>query len=616
MKHMLEHCQVVFKDHNIVSHFFNARGHDFERTLEGMLRSLACQFIENDKRACKIFLESFRKKNAKHGIGNWRWRETELRDFIVSVVQSKQKNVPQQPLILLVDALDECCESQVREVVAFLERLSAAAMSANTTLKICLSSRHYPHITMRRFQELVVERNEEHSEDIRKYVGDNLILRHQDIEASLLDKASGIFLWVVLVVALLNEAYDQGRLEAMREKVDGIPEDVEKLFENLLKTNNSKMAETVLMLQWVLFARRALKPQELYIATLVGTSPEYLGSLDMEKVTFADIQRRILSTSKGLIETRSAVGTVQFIHESVRDFLLRNRRLQTLSTELQSDPIGASHDRLKACCLSYLSLVTDEAPVPAPWLAQPTAVNTRYPFLRYASQCLLRHAEIVASRNVDQLPFLVRLLESDTIIKRVRHHHMMNMSSQNPPYATPAGLLHLLAGSGYLNLTETFIAGMCEVDIDTGAGDVGTALQFAVANGWQDVAQTLLRNGADVNAPGGTVGTALQAAIAGEKPALVSWLLGRKDIDINAWSDACGTALQLDISRGGDNTRLLLERGADVNAPAGVHGTALQAAVWIEFRALAGATLVPKTNGVGFGIAHTTQVAAELVIVR
>src|SRR5438045_8951152 len=69
------------------------------------------------------------------------------------------------------------------------------------------------------------------------------------------------------------------------------------------------------------------------------------------------IKRYNTSTSKGLIEVRKGrTETVQFIHESVNDFLLRNKRLQTLDPTLEQQAIGSSHDRLMACCMSYIMI--------------------------------------------------------------------------------------------------------------------------------------------------------------------------------------------------------------------------------------------------------------------
>lgn len=80
------------------------------------------------------------------------------------------KQLYSRPLLLLVDALDECDESDVRDVVGFLESLSTYAARNKVPLQICLSSRHYPHIGIDKVVELAVERSPDHRRDIAKYI--------------------------------------------------------------------------------------------------------------------------------------------------------------------------------------------------------------------------------------------------------------------------------------------------------------------------------------------------------------------------------------------------------------------------------------------------------------
>jgi hypothetical protein len=129
------------------------------------------------------------------------------------------------------------------------------------------------------------------------------------------------------------------------------------VFATLLNKDSPDKHETIFLLQCVLFARRALKPEELYFAMVAGTNAQHLGAWDQSRITSEDIQRRITNSSKGLIEIRKdEEKTVQLIHETVNDFLLRNRRPQTLDAVPELNAIGTSHDRLRACCMSYLMM--------------------------------------------------------------------------------------------------------------------------------------------------------------------------------------------------------------------------------------------------------------------
>jgi hypothetical protein len=95
----------------------------------------------NDKRsrpATKMFLNKFDEKEGVLGEGESTWRLAELQDAFYDVVLRGQ--LP--PLELLVDALDECGESQARRFVRFTSRLAAKAIAKEIVFNVCWSSRH------------------------------------------------------------------------------------------------------------------------------------------------------------------------------------------------------------------------------------------------------------------------------------------------------------------------------------------------------------------------------------------------------------------------------------------------------------------------------------------
>jgi hypothetical protein len=50
----------------------------------------------------------------------------------------------------------------------------------------------------------------------------------------ILVKASGIFLWVYLVVPILNKAYDKGRPYSLKKRLEEIPKGLPELFDDIL----------------------------------------------------------------------------------------------------------------------------------------------------------------------------------------------------------------------------------------------------------------------------------------------------------------------------------------------------------------------------------------------
>ncbi|KAL6786624.1 ankyrin repeat-containing domain protein [Trichoderma sp. SZMC 28012] len=513
MKHTLQYCEEkLFKKSIVAAHFFNARGDSFEQTPIGMLRSLVYQLILKESSTYERFIPLFRDKQQKHT--EWAWREPELQDFLLSEILFCPK-----PLVLFVDALDECSESYVRNLVRFLEDLS---IKAKMTLNICLSSRHYPHISMEKHLQLVVEITSEHDKDIIKYAGDKLTKIDEQIKTKVLQKASGVFMWVVLVIEMLNRAYDEGQLEAMHQQLQEVPSDLDDVFLTLLSKDNRRKQETLFILQ-------------------------------------------------GLIEARQG-GTVQFIHESVKDFLVRNKRLRILDPNLESDIIGRSHERLRSCCMSYL---TTQVRYPATDRAQIIALGDQYPFLEYASTYILSHAEM--SGSASQTQFLYHLNKHPLQLELMRLFH--NAFETNSGMACVKGvrLLHIFAYHGLNRLIKILLEK--RINVDAHGGLFGTALQTAAVGDKGEVVKTLLQKGAKINAQGGFFNTALQAAASEGHSEIVSILLKAEANANLTQGGVAGTALIAAAAQGKtDIITMLLKAGANVNAQGGVFGTALQAA--------------------------------------
>jgi hypothetical protein len=200
----------------IISFFFNARGETLERSTIGMYRSLLWQILTAVPESWRVFDNVL----STDGI---EWSVARLQDLFLSIIRI----LGRRPLIAFIDALDECQEEEVREMVDFFVDLSVLARSVSETLHICFSSRHYPHITFGQGLEMVLEGQEGHDQDLRRYINSKLAsikdTQIDEVKTEIFEKASGIFLWVVLVVDILRRAYDHGRMNAVRQRLQEIP---------------------------------------------------------------------------------------------------------------------------------------------------------------------------------------------------------------------------------------------------------------------------------------------------------------------------------------------------------------------------------------------------------
>ena len=405
----------------VISFFFNARGEDLEKSTLGMYRSLLYQIL-NTFPYLQTVLDSLRPTVPREG-ETYRWEKDDLQNLFATAVE----NLGQRRLMCFIDALNECEEDQIRDLVAFLEHLGRLATSSRIHFYVCLSSRHYPHISIENGIEMKLEDQEDHAHDITKYLNGTLRSgrgkQSQQIKAELLRRASGVFFWVVLVVQILNKEYDHGRIHDLRKRLGELPDGLEKLLEEILTRDQGNMEELILCLQWILYTKYPLRQEEVYYAILSGTDPELLTSSTSEEITTQDMERFILSCSKGLAETtRLKARTVEFIHESVREFLLGKNGFSKLRLELGR---GLSHDRLKQCC--YNSVMIDTSAFLPSDMELPAAssekakglresISQKWPFLKYAVRNVLYHADVADGQGVSQRAFVKNFALSKWIL--------------------------------------------------------------------------------------------------------------------------------------------------------------------------------------------------------
>lgn len=223
------------------------------------------------------------------------------------------------PLTIFVDALDEGNDNDIRNLIGFLEDLAICA-STSSILRICLSSRHYPHITVRKGFSLVVEKQRDYDSDVQTYVQTKFIVsdttNSNDLGVAVYSKSSDVFLWVVLVISILGQMSDRGKdMAEMMAFLQLLPRDLEGLFAEILPRGASEVRGRVSLLQWVLYAVTPLNSIELYLAIQHGWP---FPKEDRFKPPSEDLLARcLLHNSRGLIEvTRPEPRIFQFIHET------------------------------------------------------------------------------------------------------------------------------------------------------------------------------------------------------------------------------------------------------------------------------------------------------------
>lgn len=336
----------------------------------------------------------------------------------------------------------------------------------------------------------------------------------RQIKAEILEKSSGIFLWVNLVVHQLNEVQRQdGRLKAVQQRLREIPEAVKNrpapngamplygLFQDIVQKDGKNVENLVRITQIIFCARRPLHLKELYVLL----HQEYNVPFDSSEISYKILTKQVLEVSKGLAEvTKSAQPTVQFIHETVREFL-RDGGLKFISTQ-SVDRDG--HEIMKASCLKQIcSLVSEHLKLVAEYrhrgqfrntqvhqVTHPRQIkfqkqaNEKFPFLEYASENVLFHAENAEAMGLSQREFLESFPIADWVLiyNLFQHYDTKRFSGTTTP------MLYILARHGCDHLIRSSAEFRGQYAREVKDNEFPSALACAIHNGHLDTAWTLV----------------------------------------------------------------------------------------------------------------------------
>lgn len=424
-----------------LSFFFNARGVVEEKSTTGLYRSLLHQLFRKAKGLTEG-LEWMTVDGAR-GVARNGWHEQALKQTLARTVEQ----LGNHSLTIFVDALDECDQKQAADMVSHFEELCERAREMQVTLRICFSSRHYPDISIQNGIETVLEDEEGHKADIQSFIKSRLRLgaskATEALREEILAQSSQSFLWVVLVVHIVNAEFryptSPVSIKKIQTRVKDIPPQQHDLFEMILTQDGVNLDQLRICLNIILFAFRPLDPQELYFAVQLGLDSECSTLWDQADVEPQQMKKFVRTYSKGLAEvTRNKAAKVQFIHESVRDFLLGKYRAQWSGAAENIE--GQAHELLRDCCFAQLKATIDGIPDPLPPAREMKhtrqLILTKYPFLEYSVLNLFRHVNRAQSHGLPQGPFLdqlINMMSTRGYDPFVTRPIQQNIDSSSPP---------------------------------------------------------------------------------------------------------------------------------------------------------------------------------------
>ncbi|TVY19661.1 Protein SERAC1 [Lachnellula arida] len=402
----------------VLHFFFHARGTPLQKTREGMFRSLLNQLCRKSVAASSIVASFFNQKSEDFGkFGeSWYWNASELEKLFNDAVTDTIKS---DEVTLFVDALDEAGLDIAPQLAEYFYALETKLPIKERKVKICISCRHYPALTNRRSLEVLVD--EENSGDIALYVRNMLrasfsadspgttfaAAERQTLRSKVCNGANGLFQWAWLTVQLILRLAREGEtLAYILRKLKELPPELEPFYEHILKSlvPVRKWPRTLLLAQWIAYAERPISVEELLYALVSdGVEPplfveeELILQGENERRRYARVGALVNSLSGGLIEVKinGKKTAVQFIHESAREFFMRNglkllSKAPTDATEFNL--LCSTYGRLATSCINYMKRPEVLSyPVPKPLGMDLDVLRSQLPFIDYSSRGWLCH---------------------------------------------------------------------------------------------------------------------------------------------------------------------------------------------------------------------------------
>ncbi|KAI0967407.1 hypothetical protein F4678DRAFT_241674 [Xylaria arbuscula] len=335
----------------IGSHYFWNAGAKMQKSQAGLYRSLLYDFLracpELIPRICpnrwavtKISLTPLHSDN---------WSDEELLKAIENLIRLPDSTTR---YCMLIDGVDEY-DGDHFELCRLLKEL---ACSSN--VKCCISSRPWnvfedalgtnsvPRLNLHELtrEDILVyaqSRLAEHPRWNENYFSE---IEMNSIIESITERAQGVFLWVCLVGKSLRDGlFDGDTIHDLRRRLDCLPNDLESFFRHIISQVDNlyhrKMAQLLLT---AVNARHSLDLMFYQRQEYEEEDTDYALNRPVEE-TIEDprgwiresCRRRINARCGGLLEIRK--DRVEFLHRSVRDFLLTREMNDYLHLESGPD---------------------------------------------------------------------------------------------------------------------------------------------------------------------------------------------------------------------------------------------------------------------------------------
>ncbi|KAK0511439.1 hypothetical protein JMJ35_006012 [Cladonia borealis] len=319
---------------SLAAFFFHDRGSEKQKTLNGMLQELLRSILQQIPALSRYVLSSYIELVQAQRTRCPSWDFSSLKSALVSLFEQRHVKIR---ILLLLDALDEH-QGDNDLLASLLKSLVDKSDNKCVRLKMCLASRSWT-VFQQHFGNCPGFSIHDHTrEDIMTYIrarlepcgrqetdqlGRDSMTQLVDLVAT---RASGVFIWVRLVVDMLAKGIQDGTPHrTLEEKVDRIPRELRDLYADTLRRIESEYSsEAFIMLQTALCS---FEPLPLKVFMAISNLP--VGYPELRDEPTSSHKSRLASRSGGLLELiqrdqsvpESEGLVVQFIHQTVKEYV-------------------------------------------------------------------------------------------------------------------------------------------------------------------------------------------------------------------------------------------------------------------------------------------------------
>jgi ankyrin repeat protein len=574
-----------------VTYFFFKDGFEDQVSAAKALSALLHQIFSQNAALIEHALPAYRQNQKLSELTNELWE----------VLIAASEDPAAGEIWCLLDALDECQESDRHDLIELLNQLYVYTPRTNTKLKFLVTSRPYMDIS-RQLDSVIRLSGTDESATIKEeinlviklkvqHISNKLRFKKEDqikFETALLAIENRTYLWLHLILKDLENSVGIHRWKTLETYLSQLPASVEDTYKKILE-KSLDAGRLRKLLHIVLGAMRPLTIYELNVAVNIA-GHKHCEELDLDSAD--DFKDDILYMS-GLFLT-IVDSKVYLIHQTAREFLLAPEDVvvaENTKTWKMSFAATRSDYLLAEACVTLLNLDHHQSCFVK---FQPRFDNLRsldtelihYEFdvnilddthgsMNYYAREHWGHHFKQGDIHINSSVYL----DSCDICKPQSKKFLVwrrDLRSIEPTE------LIIRSSSGHV---QAVAAILCNAEVDANMTDRQgrTALHWAVECNVYQIAKLLLdKTGFDVNAADSDGRTALHLTTRSGRYDIAKLLLSKQAIDVNATDTHGWTTLYMAVMNGdSDMVKLLLNNQViDVNAVSKIGWSALHLAAF------------------------------------